>query len=77
MNCLYQCDIRSINYWKIRGHILKQTEQNALNLRRNTLANSVLETNTNKEMCERLFAREMRIKHFNEMINNAKTEEEI
>jgi len=56
---------------------LKQTEQNALNLRRNTLANSVLETNTNKEMCERLFAREMRIKHFNEMINNAKTEEEI
>ena len=55
---------------------MKKTAENALNLRRNTLANSVLGFDNTQAMCEWLFAREKRIQHLNELIKQAKTEDE-
>jgi hypothetical protein len=76
MKCLYQHDIRSISYGRIGGIILKKTAENALNLRRNTLANSVLRSHNIQAMCDWLFAREKRIQHLNELVKQAKTEDE-
>jgi hypothetical protein len=76
MKCLYQHDTRSISYGRIGGIILKKTEENALNLRRNTLANTALGFHNTQQMCERLFARERTIVHLNELIKLAKTEDE-